>query len=145
MVYTIGFHGKSAEEFHQALKTHGVTRLVDVRCFPDSKSAGYARRKHLQTSLPELCQIDYVHLPLLAPTPKLLHGSFKLGISWEEYEGRYFEILRGRLVEEKLKLEFFQPEVCLMCAEESPDQCHRRLALEYLQSKWGADMTIEHL
>ena len=26
---------------------------------------------------------------------------------------------------------------CLLCTEDSPDHCHRRLVLEYLQRHWG--------
>jgi uncharacterized protein (DUF488 family) len=33
---------------------------------------------------------------------------------------------------------------CLLCSEEKPDHCHRRLVAEYLKEKWH-DVEIEHI
>ena len=33
---------------------------------------------------------------------------------------------------------------CLLCSENKPSQCHRRLVAEYLRAHWG-DVDIEHL
>jgi uncharacterized protein (DUF488 family) len=33
---------------------------------------------------------------------------------------------------------------CLLCSEEKPQHCHRRLVAEYLAEKWG-DVEIEHI
>ena len=33
---------------------------------------------------------------------------------------------------------------CLLCSEETADQCHRRLVADYLTEKWG-DVNITHL
>ncbi|HHN66515.1 MAG TPA: DUF488 family protein, partial [Thermopetrobacter sp.] len=33
---------------------------------------------------------------------------------------------------------------CLLCSEDSPHHCHRRLVAEYLRDKWG-DVEIIHL
>jgi len=33
---------------------------------------------------------------------------------------------------------------CLLCSEDKPHQCHRRLVAEYLRERWG-DVEIEHL
>jgi uncharacterized protein (DUF488 family) len=39
---------------------------------------------------------------------------------------------------------------CLLCSEEKPDHCHRRLVAEYLKEKWGdlvnmVNIEIEHI
>jgi uncharacterized protein (DUF488 family) len=33
---------------------------------------------------------------------------------------------------------------CLLCSEDKPDHCHRRLVAEYLKDHWG-DVQICHL
>ena len=33
---------------------------------------------------------------------------------------------------------------CLLCSEDKPDQCHRRLVVEYLQRQWR-NLNVEHL
>jgi uncharacterized protein (DUF488 family) len=33
---------------------------------------------------------------------------------------------------------------CLLCSEEKPHHCHRRLVAEYLQQHWP-DVQIEHI
>ena len=33
---------------------------------------------------------------------------------------------------------------CLRCSEDKPDQCHRRLVVEYLQRRWG-NLNIKHI
>jgi uncharacterized protein (DUF488 family) len=33
---------------------------------------------------------------------------------------------------------------CLLCSEEKPHHCHRRLVAEYLSEKWGG-IEIEHI
>ena len=35
-------------------------------------------------------------------------------------------------------------ESCLLCSEELPDYCHRRLVAEYLRDRWG-DLEIQHI
>ena len=33
---------------------------------------------------------------------------------------------------------------CLLCSEDKPHHCHRRLVAEYLKDKW-TDVEVEHL
>ena len=33
---------------------------------------------------------------------------------------------------------------CLLCSEETPEHCHRRLVAEYLSKQWGA-VEIQHI
>ncbi|HEV2394926.1 MAG TPA: DUF488 family protein [Verrucomicrobiae bacterium] len=35
-------------------------------------------------------------------------------------------------------------EGCLLCSEDKPHHCHRRLVAEYLRQRWG-DLDILHL
>jgi uncharacterized protein YeaO (DUF488 family) len=91
-----------------------------------------------------LLDADYVHLPLLAPTKELLGDYRKKKIDWPEYERRYRTLLDERGVAGKLDRKLFDAPAALLCSEAKPDQCHRRLAAEYLRSHWP-DVHVTHL
>ncbi len=71
-LFTIGFTKKSAETFFMRLKNAGVRRLIDVRLNNVSQLAGFTKRDDLRYFTKALCNIDYVHLPELAPTAAIL-------------------------------------------------------------------------
>jgi len=142
-IFTIGFTKKSAETFFGALKGAGVARLVDVRLNNVSQLAGFAKRDDLRFFTRTICEIPYVHQPELAPTQEMLDGYKKRRGSWGEYEGRFLELMRERAIEASTPRELMDGG-CLLCSEDKPHQCHRRLVAEYLREKWG-DVEIEHL
>jgi len=88
--------------------------------------------------------IDYVHLPELAPTAEILdpYKKAKQG-DWELYERQFLGLMRARRVETAAPRGLFD-SACLLCSEETPHHCHRRLVSEYLRDAWG-DVEIEHL
>jgi uncharacterized protein (DUF488 family) len=136
-IYTIGFAKKSAEAFFQALRRAGVKRLIDIRLNNTSQLAGFTKRDDLRFFLKEICGADYVHEPLLAPTPDILNSYKKKKISWQEYEKLFLDLLTERRIEEKIDRSLFNDPTMLLCSEAKADHCHRRLVLEYLQIKWG--------
>jgi len=142
-IFTIGFTKKSAETFFGALKDAGVSRLVDVRLNNVSQLAGFAKRDDLRFLTKAICGIPYVHQPELAPTQEMLDGYKKQKGSWREYEGRFLELMRARAIEASTPRELMDGG-CLLCSEDKPHQCHRRLVAEYLRERWG-DVEIEHL
>lgn len=73
-IYTIGFAKKSAEAFFGALRKAGIKRLVDIRLNNTSQLAGFTKRDDLKFFLKELCNSEYIHEPLLAPTPEILNS-----------------------------------------------------------------------
>ncbi len=143
-VYTIGFTEKSAEEFFGSLKRIGIKRLLDVRLNNTSQLAGFTKRDDLPFFLEELCHAEYAHEPLLAPTPEIMDAYKKKMESWQDFERRFLGLMAGRKVEEKIDKSIFAVPTVLLCSESSPRYCHRRLVLEYLQSKWGG-LEIIHL
>ncbi len=142
-VFTIGFTQSTAEGFFGRLKSSGIQRLLDVRLNNTSQLAGFAKRDDLVFFLRELCSADYVHEPQLAPTQEMLDSYRKEGKDWAEYERQFLSLLMCRRVE-ALSKELFAAPTVLLCSEATPEQCHRRLVLEYLQQQWG-DLTITHL
>jgi uncharacterized protein (DUF488 family) len=135
-LFTIGFAGKSAEQFFTALVKHGVRKVIDIRLNNVSQLAGFTKKNDLKYFLKVIAGIEYEYLPQLAATKELM-DSFRGGkISWEEYEATYLGLLEERQVLKTLKPEDFD-KACLLCSEEKPDHCHRRLAAEWLKGKWS--------
>ena len=140
---TIGFTKTTAESFFSRLSKAGVRKIVDVRLNNVSQLAGFAKKQDLPYFLKEICNIGYEHRPELAPTKDLLDGYKKHGGDWTIFEKRFLELMETRRVEETVPRSAMD-EVCLLCSEEKPHQCHRRLVAEYLNRKWGT-LEIAHL
>ena len=141
--FTIGFTKKSAETFFTKLRESGVKRLLDVRLNNSSQLSGFAKRDDLRFFLKTIADIEYEHVPELAPTKDILDAYKKHGGDWEVYEAEFMELMAKRSIETQLRQEDFQSS-CLLCSEHLPKLCHRRLVLEYLQVKWG-DISVSHL
>ena len=142
-ICTIGFTHKNAEEFFRRLKNSGVKRVVDVRLNNVSQLAGYSKKDDLKFFLKSILGIEYVHLPLLAPTQDILDEYKKNKGDWKVYEGKFRRLMQDRCVEKEIPKEAVS-EGCLLCSEDKPHFCHRRLVAEYLREQWG-DVRIEHL
>lgn len=140
---TIGFTKKSAKEFFSLLKDSGVKRVLDVRLNNVSQLAGFAKRKDLEYFLAELCDIEYTHLPILAPTKEMFDAYKKHGASWPLYERQFLNLMEEREIEKRLSPELFA-NGCLLCSEDKPHHCHRRLVAEYLQQRWPS-VEVSHL
>jgi uncharacterized protein (DUF488 family) len=135
-IYTIGFTQTTARDFFERLRRAGVRRLIDVRLNNVSQLAGFAKRDDLAYFLDELCGVEYVHEPLLAPTQDLLDGLKKHRGAWSDYALRFNELMRERRIEDVLAPDFFAGPSVLLCSEATPEHCHRRLVLEYLEDAW---------
>jgi uncharacterized protein (DUF488 family) len=143
-IYSIGFTQKNASQFFGALKAHRIERLLDVRLNNTSQLAGFAKQSDLPYFLKEICGAEYEHEPLLAPTQDILDAFKKKKGDWQVYTGAYLNLIRSRQVETKLSAAGFEKRTVLLCSEATPEHCHRRLALEYLQAHWGG-VRIVHL
>lgn len=143
-VYTIGFTKRKADEFFGALKQAGIKRLLDVRLNNSSQLAGFTKSENLPFFLREICAAEYVHEPLLAPTKDILDAYKKRKGRWEDYEKSFMKLMAERKIEDKIDRRLFAAPVVLLCSEAKAGHCHRRLVLEYLQTKWN-DLQIIHL
>jgi uncharacterized protein (DUF488 family) len=141
--FTIGFTKKTAREFFTKLRDAGVRRLVDVRLNNTSQLSGFAKRDDLKFFLEELGGIEYLHLPILAPTQDILDDFKKHRGSWEEYEVAFRQLMSDRRIENNIDRTTLDAG-CLLCSEHTPHHCHRRLVAEYLHEKWG-DLDVQHL
>ena len=142
-VHTIGFTKKPASGFFESLRESGAKRLVDVRLNNVSQLAGFAKKDDLEYFLNKICRMQYIHMPELAPTKEMLDGYRKEHRHWPTYEREFLALMDARRVA-KMGIKRTINNACLLCSEDTPDHCHRRLVAEYLQKHWG-NVEIVHL
>ena len=142
-VFTIGFTKKSARRFFELLRKSGAKRVVDVRLNNISQLAGFAKKDDLAYFLKEIGGLEYVHLTELAPTKEMLDEYKKRNGDWRTYETRFLALMKQRRIEETVPREIIA-DGCLLCSEDKPHHCHRRLIAEYLKQRWG-DVEVNHL
>ena len=143
-IATIGFTRTSAQSFFETITRSGIRTVGDVRLHNTSQLAAFAKRDDLAYFLRAICNTAYVELPELAPEGEMLAAYRAKAMSWDEYSSAYSALLASRTVESTLDPATFADGIVLLCSEDKPAKCHRRLAAEYLQAHWPA-VTIRHL
>jgi len=143
-VYTIGYKGKSLQDFINQLRAAGVDAVIDIRLRNTSHLAGFTKRDDLAFLLQEGFGIAYEHHPELAPTPEI-REAYLADKDWAAYEAQFLPLLHERHAEavgQDILARFRSP--CLLCAEPTAEHCHRRLVAEH----WAAHLpgvTVVHL
>ena len=131
-IYTIGHSNHTWDEFEALLKVHDIRVLVDVRSRPASRWAPFANRRTLPALL-ERAGIGYVYMG------DSLGGKPSDPARYDSSGNPNYRSIRAtnafrQGLGDLLKLAG-DSTVALMCAEEDPGKCHRRLllgsALEY--------------
>ena len=130
---TIGYTRKSLQTFIELLRSAEADAVIDIRRHNTSQLAGFAKRDDLGYLLRAAFGITYEHRPELAPTEEIL-ARYQRDRDWEAYKEAFERLIEERGMETAAR-EALAPyrRPCLLCAEESPEQCHRRLLAERLQ------------
>lgn len=148
-LFTIGFTKKTAEQFFETLKHYGIDIVVDIRLNNKSQLAGFTKGEDLRYFLQEICHCEYVHDIALAPTKEILDDYKKNIITWTEYEERFAALMNqpARLQQiKRFERRFAEYEnVCLLCSEPTPEQCHRRLIAEMIESSSAHPIAVRHI
>ena len=130
--FTIGYGGRTPDEFVKLLTANGVRTVVDVRLRPDRATMGsYALAKDANkgiTGLLAKAGVGYLSLPELG----------NLFLDYGDWRTRYAGHLEkcGPLLFDRLSADVACP-VCLLCAEKRAAECHRRQIAEYLARTRG--------
>ena len=127
-IYTIGFTKKSLREFIETLRAADVRCVIDVRLRNTSQLAGWSKQPDFEYLLNNGFGVGYEHHPELAPTGEML-DEYKRDGDWVRYETRF-----NALLAERQPPLLTQENVCLLCTEPTPEQCHRRLVADYLRA-----------
>ena len=146
-IFTIGFTKKSAETFFDALERNQITDVIDVRLYANTQFAGFTKAPDLKFFLKRVSSIEYRHDLKLAPTEEIFKSYQQQIISWEDYEKLFARTMKKRHIESHILRNYSDsPEVryCLLCAEVSAENCHRRLVAEKFAEVFDG-MEILHL
>lgn len=143
-VATIGFTKSTAKRFFDRLVRAGVKKVVDVRLHNTSQLSGFAKAEDLAYFLNAIGGIEYVHQPLLAPTDPMLRAFKKEKGDWRSYELEFRRLMVERKIEQMFDPEMFDG-ACLLCSEDKPHHCHRRIVCEYLNEEWGGVLDVRDL
>ncbi len=135
-ICTIGFTQTTAEHFFRRLADAGIQRLLDVRLNNTSQLAGFAKAADLPYFLRELVGATYEHQPLLAPTKDVLDAYKKRKGDWADYERGFLALMEHRRIDVLLSCADFERRTALLCSEATAEHCHRRLVVEFLESRW---------
>ncbi|GMV86868.1 MAG: hypothetical protein AMXMBFR80_27220 [Dehalococcoidia bacterium] len=143
-IATIGFTRTSAERFFRRLAESGAAEVWDVRLHKSSQLAGFAKRGDLDYFLQTICGLGYRDIPELAPGDDILRAYRARRLTWDDYERAYARLIAERAVERQLRPPEDGRGIVLLCSEAGPENCHRRIAAEYLQQHWEG-VSIRHL
>lgn len=127
----MGFTQKSAETFFELIKKYKIELLIDVRLNNQSQLAGFSKGRDLYYFLKSICDCEYDHNEMFAPTKDILDNYKKNKISWDEYVEKYNLLVEKRAVV-KIFIEKYNKydRVLFLCSEPTPENCHRRLLAE---------------
>ena len=73
---------------------------------------------------------------ILAPSPKLVGAYYRKEVPWEVFEKKYLEYLRTVRLQGEVEIiarRAFETDITLLCVEETPQYCHRRLLAQECQ------------
>ena len=121
-----------------------MKRVVDIRLKNDSQLAAFAKARDLPYFLRELIGAEYVHEPLLAPTPELMDSIKKHKGDWGVFRDDFTALMAERRIETELDPADFETPSALLCSEATADQCHRGIVVSYLADRWN-DVEAVHL
>ena len=133
-IYTIGFTQTSAESFFGKLIKAGVKKVVDARLNNSSQLAGFAKKDDLRYFLKALGKINYIHMPVLAPSEDIFTEYKKNKGDWQKFEKKFLALMAARRIDHVVSPGELD-KACLLCSEHLPEHCHRRLVAEYLKKK----------
>lgn len=131
-IYTIGYEGKTLDEFIDELHEYGIKRLVDIRELPLSRKNGFSK-KSLMREL-GLSGIDYISMPALGAPRELRHELRSKLMTIHEFLEAYKEYLQRNLdALRELEKYASSTTTVIMCFEANWRECHRSVVAEFLE------------
>jgi uncharacterized protein (DUF488 family) len=136
-IYTIGHSSHSAEHFLGLLEQHRIEVLVDTRSTPVSSYSPQFDREPLH-SLVAAAKVKYLYLG------DVIGGRPKDPNHYDEHgRARYAAMGKGKeFLETIARLERGAAEfrVAILCSEEDPAHCHRRLLVGRVLMERGTEL-----
>ena len=141
-LWSIGHSNHGPERFVELLQQHGIEAVADVRSQPYSRFSPHFRQTALRQLLAE-AGLGYVFLGRelggRPPEPDLYDDAGNVLYDRVARTGRFAEGLRHLLAGAATQ------RVAMMCSEEDPTRCHRRLLITQALLERGAPPTVIHI
>ena len=143
-LFTIGYEGRSIDEYLNLLIENNIKVLCDVRKNPLSRKYGFSKQS-LKEKVTKL-NMQYLHIPNLGINSQL-RKSLK---TEQDYKNLFFLYEKEILPSEESGLNEIiislkeKKRVALTCFEAEPEMCHRHCISSTLQNK-NHNLTIKHL
>jgi uncharacterized protein (DUF488 family) len=133
-LFTIGHSSHSLDRFLGLLDAHGIEAVADTRSYPKSKFAPQYDAEALRQSLSDK-RVEYIFMG------KELGGRPE-GARYYDADGH---VLYSKVAEsdvfrkglERLREKMQQFRTAILCSEEDPSVCHRRLLITRVLSEYG--------
>jgi uncharacterized protein (DUF488 family) len=141
-IFTMGTQGRKDETFIALLKEHGVDAVIDVRLHNEGRWYKFASGKHIE-QLVRANGIVYIHDTRFSPSADMLR-TWRHDHIWPVYQAEYIRLIEARgmlALWRETATGFARP--CLLCAEKSPERCHRRLLGDYIAA--ATNCSVVHL
>ncbi|MBX2805204.1 MAG: DUF488 domain-containing protein [Hyphomicrobiales bacterium] len=141
-ILTIGYECADVLALISALRSAGVTRVVDIRHSPYSRRAEFSKDE-LDAILGEY-GIGYTHIVELGNPPAGREAARAGHIA--SYKSIYTAHLDGRDGQKGLTILLDLAErdcICLLCFERSANHCHRRMIADKITTLTGRQ--VDHL
>jgi uncharacterized protein (DUF488 family) len=136
-IYTIGHSSHTAERFAELLEQHRVEVLVDTRSAPYSRYSPQFDREELRDRV-DASGIRYLYLG------DVVGGRPKDEAHYDEHgRARYAKMGKDQAFLggiERLERGAGEFRIALMCSEEDPAHCHRRLLIGRVLVERGAEL-----
>jgi uncharacterized protein (DUF488 family) len=140
--FTIGYEGKTIDEYLNQIIKENIYLIIDVRKNPVSMKYGFSK-KFLFKTLPE-SNIQYIHMPELGiETEKRKNLN-----SIEDYKKLFIEYEkeisnRPVLIEKIIKLYQNKKRIGLTCFEKEYIHCHRSIISKKIEYNYG--IKVSHI
>jgi uncharacterized protein (DUF488 family) len=133
-LYTIGHSTRTLDEFIEALQSHSIAILVDIRSFPLSRRLPHFNREAMEKTLPA-AGIQYVWMKALGGRRKAIRADSPnialRNASFRNYADYMLTDEFPRAVAQLIRMAE-QSRTAYMCAERVYFHCHRMLVSDWL-------------
>lgn len=144
-LFTIGYEGRSLEEYLNILLIHGVRTLCDVRKNAYSQKYGFSKSQLLPAC--EGVGIKYIHIPELgieSDQRQALYTQADYDLLFEKYRNTVLSRNEEQL-DMIINLIETDERVALTCFEKNVEQCHRTQVARKIMSKPGVTFDFKEL
>ena len=143
-LFTIGYEGRSIDEYFNLLIKYNIKTLCDVRKNPLSRKYGFSKKS--LKNITEKLKIEYLHIPELG-----IQSQLRKNLSVEQdYKNLFSFYQKKTLLKREKELKDIilvlnrKKRVALTCFEAKPSFCHRHCISSALK-KISPKLNIEHL